>query len=62
MFLTRYFLLAELMVEHVYSNIQFGLIMSFSGVSFIVCAIVVSTCMYFNPTRVPNVDDGKFAA
>ena len=56
----RSLLLTEIMVEHIYSNSQFRLIISCSGVSFVFCAIVSPTCKYFNPTRVIDMNDGQF--
>ena len=47
------------MVEHVSSNIQFGSMMLFSGVSFF-CTIVSTICRYYNPRHVIGMDDGNF--
>ena len=49
-------------MEHVSSNSQFGLMMSCSGVLFVVYDIVSPTCRYYNTTHVIDVDDIQFTA
>ena len=60
MFLMGYLFLTEMITEHVSSNSQFGLVMSYCGVLFVVCAIFSPTCKDYNPTRVFDMDDGQF--
>ena len=50
----------DLMVEHVSSKSQFGLMISCYGVSLVFCAIVSTTNTDCNTTRVLDVDNGKF--
>ena len=52
----------ELMVEHVYRRIQFGLMMFVVCAYFMVWVIVNPTCSDFDPVRVLAVDYGKFTA
>ena len=52
----------ELMVEHVYINIQFGLTMLVVGASFVVWVIGIPTCSDCDTVRVLDVDDGEFSA
>ena len=52
--------LVELMVEHVYNMSQFGFMMSFNGVSFVVFYMVRPISSYCDPTRVLDVEDGQF--
>ena len=52
----------ELMVDHLFRRIQFGLIMSVAGSSFVVLVMVSPTCSYFYPVLVLDVNDGKFPA
>ena len=51
--------LIEMMVEHVYKRIQFGLIILVVGASFIVRVMVSHTCSDCDPTHVLDSDGGK---
>ena len=48
------------MVDHVPNRIQFGLVISVSGILFVVYVISSTTCIDFYPTRVLDVDDVQF--
>ena len=60
--LDKYFFLMELMVEHVYRRIQFGLMVLVVGAYFVVWVMVSSTCSDCDPRRVLAVDDENFPA
>ena len=50
----------ELMVEHVFKRIQFGLIMLVVGAYFVFWVMVSPTCSDFDISRVLYADDGKY--
>ena len=59
-YLRRYLLLTELIVEHVSNMIQLGFMMSVSGMLVVVCVMVSHTCSDFDPARELAVDAGNF--
>ena len=50
----------ELMVENVSNMIQFGFMISFTGVSFVVCAMVSPIFSDYDPTLVIDVEDRQY--
>ena len=50
------------MVEHLSSNIKFGLILSVSGVSFVIGAMVSPIFINCDHMRVLDMDDSQFPA
>ena len=59
MFWTRFLFLMELMVEHVYRGIQFGLMMLFVGACLVVWVMVNPTYSDCDPVWMLYVDDGQ---
>ena len=62
MFWTGFLFLMELMVDHVYNSIQFGLIILLVGAPFVVWVTLSPTFSDFNPTRVLDADNGQIPA
>ena len=60
--LENIFFLMELIVEHVFRRIQFGLIILVVAVYFVVWFMASPICSDFDPLQMFNVDDGKFPA
>ena len=62
MFWTIFLFLVDLVVEHVYRILKFGLMILVVGASFVVWFMVSPTCSDCDPVQVLNVDDGKISA
>ena len=52
----------ELMVEHVFKRIKFGLIILLLVAYFVVWVMASPTCSDYDTVRVLAVNDGKFSA